>query len=397
MLATSRVVGPRMAKTHDGTLRVLHVITGLNVGGAERMLQKVLVGMNSDRFQNHVVTLLRGGKIASEIRALGIPVYELGLLPLWPSPTGLYRLIRITRRIAPQVIQGWMYHGNCAAWLAWRAAGGKAFLSWNIRQSLYDLNKEKTGTRLAIRLGTRIQRNVRRIIYNSNVSRLQHEAVGYRADLAEVIPNGFDTEGFRPDPRAGLRLRSFLGVSPEAVLIGLIARYHPMKGHATFLAAAARLVDCHPQARFVLVGTGIDEGNASLMQEVIAAGLRERTYLLGERSDVAALIAGLDIVCSSASWGEGFPNVVGEAMSCGVPCVVTDVGDCAAIVGETGWVVSPGDPEALAAALKAAVEAGCEARRARGQQARARVIECYALPQIARRYEQLYAQLSADR
>ena len=373
-------------------IRVLHVITGLEVGGAELMLWKLLAGMDRERFESHVVSLMDGGMVGDEIRALGVPVHELDMRMRWPSPIALYRLTRIINSIRPQVVQGWMYHGNLAAWLA-RWVAPRAMVVWNIRQSLYDLAWEKPGTRAVIRFCAGHVTGVARILYNSETSRRQHEAIGYRPDLGETIPNGFDTEKLRPDPAAPDRVRKMLGVEFDVVLIGLVARFHPLKDHGNFLAAATRLLARHPNAGFVLVGRGLDDGNKAITRQIATNGLKGKVFLLGERDDVAALTPGLDIATSSSK-SEAFPNAIGEAMSCGVPCVVTDVGDCAQIVGDTGLVVPPGSAQALAAAWAELIEMGAEKRRALGERARLRVQERYALASVVGRYENLYIGLT---
>lgn len=371
-------------------MRVVHVITGLATGGAEVMLRKLLASMDRDRYESYVISLVPGGRLAAEIAELGVPVIELGMTRGIPSPLAFYRLFRAVRRIRPQVIQGWMYHGNFAAWLGWWMCGREAGLYWNIRQSLYDLSREKLGTRAVIRFCARHASDVKRILYNSITARRQHETIGYLPHLGMTIPNGFETDVFHPDPTAPTRLRDQLGIGPETLLIGLIARFHPMKDHENFLQAAALLYAHHPQARFVLVGNRVDLKNDTLRRQIGKLGLRDGVFLLGERSDVAELTAGLDVATSSSN-SEAFPNAIGEAMACGVPCVVTDVGDSADVVGDTGLVVPAADPAALADAWAAMIEMGVEKRRTLGEAARRRIEVRYSLPAIARAYEALYA------
>ena len=194
-------------------MRVLHVITGLATGGAEIMLRKLLAGMDRHRYEPYVISLVSGGRLADEIRELDVPVIELGMKHGVPSLLAGYRLFRAVRQIRPDVIQGWMYHGNLAAWLAWWMAGRQATLFWNIRQSLYDLSREKMGTRAVIRFCARHAAGVSRILYNSITARRQHETLGYQPHLGMTISNGFETDIFRLDPVALIRLRTVLEVS----------------------------------------------------------------------------------------------------------------------------------------------------------------------------------------
>ena len=208
-----------------------------------------------------------------------------------------------------------------------------------------------------------------------------------------VIPNGFDLAAFKPDAKARTAVREELGISQEALLIGLVGRFDPQKDHRNFVAAAARLRAYCPQVHFLLCGDGVNWNNAELTGWIGEAGLRQQFHLLGRREDMPRLTAALDISSTSSSYGEGFPNVIGEAMACGVACAITDVGDSAFIVGETGLVVPPRDPEALAHAWKKLIEMGPEGRQKLGETARKRILENFSLPDIVARYEALYKEV----
>jgi glycosyltransferase involved in cell wall biosynthesis len=207
-----------------------------------------------------------------------------------------------------------------------------------------------------------------------------------------IIPNGFETGLFKPDAASRAKFRNELGLAIETPLVGLIGRYDPQKNHFGFLGAAATVAQEFPDAHFVLCGPGVDVQNGELTSRVGDSGFKERIHLLGERPDMPSITAALDIACSS-SLGEAFPNVIGEAMACGVPCVVTDVGDSAAIVGSTGKVVPPGDDLALARAVLGLLAMPDAERKALGLRARQRVIDNYSLDQVVRQYELLYESL----
>jgi glycosyltransferase involved in cell wall biosynthesis len=204
-----------------------------------------------------------------------------------------------------------------------------------------------------------------------------------------VLPNGFDLEVFKPDPAARLSVRQELGLPEEALFIGLVGRFYPLKDHYNFIDAAARLRAELPEIHFLLCGEGITPENKELAEWVNASGIRAHCHMLGQREDIPRITAALDIACSS-SYMEGFPNVIGEAMACGVPCVVTDVGDSALLVGDTGMVVPPKNPQALANAWRELIEMGPDRRASLGEAARRRVGESFSLPAIAARYEELY-------
>jgi glycosyltransferase involved in cell wall biosynthesis len=210
-----------------------------------------------------------------------------------------------------------------------------------------------------------------------------------------VIPNGYDVGTFRPDFGARAIVRKALGLSEDAPIIGMVARFDPQKDHRTFIRAAQMLHRDRPDAHFLLCGMEVTWENQELARWIDDAGLRTHCHLLGRRDDdIANVTAALDIASLSSSYGEGFPNVVSEAMCCSVPCVVTDVGDAALIVGPTGIVVPPRNPEALAAAWRTMLEMGCEGRRPMGIAARQRIKERFDIAEITGRYEHLFEELA---
>jgi glycosyltransferase involved in cell wall biosynthesis len=235
-----------------------------------------------------------------------------------------------------------------------------------------------------------------RIVCCSEHARSAYERRGFAAGKLTVIPNGFDTGAFRPDPVARIEVRREIGVGPGAPLIGLVARYGPVKDHPNFLRAAARLLGRFPEAHFLLCGDGVDRENAALAAAIDSLGLRDRCHLLGPRRDVARIQASLDLATSS-SISEAFPLALGEAMACGVPCVATDVGDSAAIVGETGRIVPPRASRALAEAWAELLELAPDVRARLGQAARSRILQGYDLTAIATRYENIYHDLLRGR
>lgn len=372
-------------------ITVQHVITGLSTGGAEMMLLKLVSG-SRPIVSSSVVSLADSGTIGPAISALGVPVYALGMSRATPDPVKLFALMRRTRQVHPDLIQGWMYHGNLMATLTAVTARGPLPVLWNIRQTVYDLARERPATGLVIRLGARLSGRAAAIIYNSVTSAQQHEALGYRRDKRIILPNGFDCETFRPDQEARSSFRRELGVPEDSLLVGLMARYHPMKDHAGFLRAAAIIRRSHPTVRFVLAGAGVSREEPALLNAIQREGLEGGVFLLGERKDTARINAALDIACSSSAWGEGFSNSIGESMACAVPCAVTDIGDSAFIVGNTGISVPGGDYEAFAKAVLELVEAGPERRSAMGQAARQRIEAEFSLASVVSRYEELYQE-----
>jgi len=359
------------------------------------MLFKILSGMDREKYASEVVSLMGVGSVGQKIQNLGIPVHDIGMRRGCPNPLSIWRFFHLVRKLKPGLIQGWMYHGNLAAHF------GNSFLPkpvpvlWNIRHSLYNLEYEKRMTAWVIRLCARLSSKPAQILYNSQVSAAQHEALGYVSDNRLMIPNGFDTDVFSPSEEARREVRQELGLSSSSTLIGLIGRYHPMKDHGNFIRAADHLSKSHGDVHFLLAGNNVDAENKELMNLINEQNLSSKVHLLGERDDVNRLMASLDIASSSSYFGEGFPNVIGEAMACGVPCVVTDVGNSGWVVGDTGLVIRPRDPVALASAWKELLDMGLEGRKVLGAKARKRVIANFSINEIVSQYESLYSGLLA--
>ncbi|MBT7351879.1 MAG: glycosyltransferase [Phycisphaerae bacterium] len=229
-------------------------------------------------------------------------------------------------------------------------------------------------------------------MYNSAVSRGQHEAFGFKVERGIVIPNGFDLNRLRPDQSRGSKIRSELGIPKDAMVVGHVARLHPMKDHGTFIRAAVQVARTLPQVHVVLIGKGVDTSAVDLIDPV-PREMRPRFHFLGERTDVPNLIQMMDLMCQS-SWAEAFPNVLGEAMASEVPCVATDVGDSAEIVGDLGTIVPPRNDAALTRAIVEMLELPLATRAEMGARSRVRVVRAYDLQLIVKRYRELHESLA---
>lgn len=374
-------------------MRVLHVITGpLLYGGAEVMLRR-LVAASRPALSHEVVSLTTLGPVADELAALGVPVRALGMprtrLRL-PDPVRLARLVRLVREARPDVVQTWLYHADLLGGVAARLAGG-ARIFWGLHNSTLDPARTRRTTRWTMAVCARLSRLVPDGIVSVSASaRDLHVAAGYDPRKFTVIPNGFDLAQLRPDPVARREVRAALGVGEGEVVIGMIARVDPQKDHASFIRAAALLAPRRPEVRFLLCGEGATAENAALGGLLAGAGLRDRVLLLGRRGDVPRVVNALDLCTLSSAYGEAFPLSIGEAMACEVPCVVTDLGDCAHLVGDGGRVVPPRDAAALAGAWEQLVALGPAGRRGVGAAARARIAARFDLRRVAEAYEALY-------
>lgn len=351
--------------------RVMHVISGLETGGAEAFLVQLAAALKVRGFDQDVVSVTTLGAHAATLQALDIPVHALSVGSLPGAMAAVGRLAALVRRTRPDVMQGWMYYGDLFAALADRVAPGTRRLYWNLRAS----DTVEGGYGRLVRINAKLSAWPDTVIANSQTGLDFHLRHGYRPRRTAVIPNGVNIGKFRPDPSDRAALRFELGLPADAVVAIHVARLNPMKDHASFLKAMAGL----PQMRGLLVGAGTE--TLDLPGNVGALGLRD---------DVARLYRCADIVVSSSAFAEGFSNILAEGMASGLVPVATDVGDARLIVGDTGHVVPIRDPEALAKALSE--EAGRSDREQRNAAARARMAENFTLDRAVERFAALYAQ-----
>jgi glycosyltransferase involved in cell wall biosynthesis len=373
-------------------INILHLITDLNTGGAEVSLYRLLRRMDRSRFNNRVISMIPVGEIGEKIRALGIPVTSLGLSPGQFSLAALWSLARELRSERPDILQTWMYHADLLGLLAAKLNGIRPVV-WNIRSSNIDTSQYRLLTGLVIRLCSWFSGLPRAVIVNSHAGQKFHANYGYHPRRWVLIPNGIDKDRFHPDEDARRSVRAEFSLDLQTVLIGMLARFDPMKGHADFLHAAGLLTRSGVDAHFLLAGQAVTPDNETLKTLIFEEGLAGCVHLLGRRDDIHRLEAALDILAMSSVFGEGFPNVVAEAMACSVPCAVTDVGDAAFLVADTGCVVPPRDPAAMAVAWMELVRSGEQVRHRLGESARRRVVENFSLEKMVTAYEDLYDSL----
>lgn len=377
------------AEVRAGQLRVVHVIGGLGQGGAEAVLLR-LVQASAAANRHTVISLSDEGVYGAPLREAGAEVIVLGATRgsgMW----GAFRQLRkLLRSLQPDAVQTWMYYGNVIGGLAARSVGLNNVV-WGIRNAGVSLEKSSRLARLAFHLGAWSSAWLPRlIICCAQDARMRHEQAGYVGEKLVTIPNGYDLARFAPDAAGRARLRQEWQVGPDTWLFGCVARWDPLKDHANLLEAFARLRQTYPDAplRCVLVGRDMDAGNPALATLLQRLGLQDAVILAGPSQDIPAVMSALDTHVLS-SLAEGFPNVVAEAMACGTPVVVTDVGDAAAIVGQDGWIVPARDPEALAQGMAQA----WQARGSGAEQGRASVTARFGLTQMAQRYGEVWEGL----
>jgi glycosyltransferase involved in cell wall biosynthesis len=372
-------------------IKIVHIIATLNVGGTEMMLYKLLPRMRKDRFENIVITLKEKGELSEGFESQNIRVYNVGGMGGILRILALIRSLKILRQINPDLIQGWLAHGNLITTLASAFLPYRLSTLWNIRYTALPKDETKRSILFIIKLLSILSFLPQKIVFNSKAGADDHCRMGYRRDKSCIIPNGFDTKLFSPSVKNRRSVRLELNIPEEAILIGLIGRFDPLKDYSCFLKAGAMLLSRKREIFFLLAGREVDWKNLRLKQLIEKLVLSEKVFLLGERRDVHRITAAFDIAtCSSLA--EGFPNVIGEAMSCGIPCVVTDVGDSAWLVGDSGMVVPPRNHGALCEAWLKMIEMGSEKRRALGEKARKRIEEYFSIQMIVKKYEQLYEE-----
>jgi glycosyltransferase involved in cell wall biosynthesis len=374
-------------------MKIVHVIGGLSADGAENVLVHLCRAL--DGYSHHVVSLTTLGPAAEGLKSAGIPVEALGLHNAFQVPGTILALRSRLRQLRPDIVQTWMYHSDLIGGLAAKLAGVPK-IAWAIHHSDLDRRDSKRLTLAIARACAWLSPYVpNAIVTCSATAKDVHTRFGYRSQTFPVIPNGFDLGQFRPDPAARAATRRSLGLNDDEFVVGMCGRFTPQKGHRTFLEAVKLVTPGSRKLKFLMAGRGIDAGNESLREWIDEGRLGPVVSLLGERRDMPALLASLDLLVLSSIHGEAFPLIVGEAMACGIPCVVTRVGDSAYIVGDTAPVVQPRDARALADAMERLIRTSRDEREQIGRRARQRVLENVSIGAIEARYRAFYDELFA--
>lgn len=373
-------------------MKIAHCITGLTADGAQRMLLRLVTQLRERGFENHVISLSRPETFAHAFEEQGTRVHFVGMAGGGRDLLALQRCRRIIKEVGPAVLQGWMYHSNLVLSLIRSSSSRRLPLLWNIRRGMDDYSERKFRTKCIIRANSLLSSKVDRVIFCTPESKAQHEAFGFSRGNGVVLGNGFDTNLFAPSAELRRKGRERLGIGEDEVVIGNVGRDDIAKGRPYLLEAFAEVLRSHPRARLVLVGRGMERANQRMVDEISDRGLGGRVSLLGECSSLNEIYPLFDILCSS-SICEGFPNVIAEAMSCGVPPVATDVGNTARLVGDAGVIVPARSRDALADALRHVCDQGAVGRTALGVAGRVRVQHLYSLSSVADEYARMYASM----
>lgn len=373
-------------------MQVTHIITGLNNGGAEAVLYRLCT--NGTGATHTVISLMDMGKYGPMLEKAGITVHCLNMPQGRVTLSGLRKLYTLLKKGKPDAVQTWMYHADLIGGVIAKLAGVKKVF-WNIRHSTLEAGKSKRSTIIIAKLCARLSKRVPTgIVCCADEALAVHAAIGYDKSKMTVIYNGYRLDQFNINTEAGNAVKQELDIAHVPLVLGLVGRFNPQKDHANLLNALALLKEKHKDFACLLVGAGINPDSTELYEQLKSLGLLEHVHLLDQRSDISAVMNALDVHVLSSSFGEGFPNVVAEAMACGTPCVTTNVGDAALIVGDTGWVVPPSNSEQLFEAITKALnekQTNADAWNARQQAARQRIEENFSIETMVRKYHRVWA------
>ena len=372
-------------------MKIIFLTRSLHYGGAERQLVALAKGLHQCGHFVTVATLYPDGPLQADLDRAGVPVHIFEKKGRWDMFSFLMNVYRFLRNEAPDILHGYLVVPNLLA-ILFKPFLLRTKVVWGVRASDVDLSQYDRLARFTFRLSVFLSRFADRIIVNSKCGMAYHQKQGYPLEKMVVVPNGIDTERFKPNAEDRARIRKEWGIGDSEKLVGLVARLDPMKDHHTFLEAAAILVNQREDIRFVCVGDGDKDYREMLHRKSAELGLNGRLLWAGSRTDASAIYNAFDVAtCTSIT--EGFPNVVGEAMSCGIPCVVTDVGDSAVVVGDMGIVVSPRDPRSLADAWNRCLS---KAQLRPQLEIRDRIVREYSLTALVEQTEQELERLICE-
>ena len=368
-------------------MRILFVIRELQVGGAQRQLCLLANSLAARGHKPVIAVFYGGGRFEADLHD-GVRIEFLGKTGRWNVFPFLYRLLNLIARERPDIVYGYMSGGNLCAILS-RIVSPRSRIVWGMRASQFDPKSGDLVSRIVDWIEARLSFKPDRIIVNSVAGMRYCAGRGFRRESLVHVPNAIDSLNYHIDREGRERIRAEWGIADSEKIVGLVGRLDPMKGHSVFLAAAAQLKDAQAELRFVCLGSGSQQYLGNLQNLAQRLGLTGRLLWLGARADMRAVYNAIDVVCSASVYGEGFPNVIGEAMACGRRCVVTDIGDSAFVVGDTQVVVPHNDPTALASGIARQLTHGSGSDAV----ARQRMIDCFSVAKLTDTTESILRDL----
>jgi len=372
---------------------VLHIITGLNDGGAESVMSTMATSKSSN-FKHIVISLMSTGKYGALLEEAGIETYYLNIDRGKMSLFALGKIYKIIKKINPDVVQTWMPHCDLMGGIIARLAGIKN-VYWGVHHSILVRGESKLSTILIVKLNSFLSKFIpTKIIYCADKSRETQEAIGFISSKGVIVNNGYDVSKFTNNNKFSSAFKNNLNIS-DKFLIGNVGRYNPQKDHKNLLLALKKLkAKINTRWHCILVGTNLDKSNSELTSLVLELGLTDNVSLIGSHEDIPVVMNAIDLFVLSSS-SEAFPNVLNEAMACGTPCVTTNAGDSSFIVGNTGWSVPVRNPEALAESIihamneKLSDQLTWEDRKSR---ARTRIVENFSIKKMIDKYEDIWSE-----
>jgi glycosyltransferase involved in cell wall biosynthesis len=370
-------------------MKIVHIIIGLNIGGAELMLKRVIESHSEySDIQHTVISLTNHGPVGRQLVDSGFSVYSLGISSFLNIPSRFIKLRKLLIQLQPDIVQTWMYHadllGSLAAW-----SSGFSRILWNVRST--DILKGGSKATIVIRKICAWLSGFLplAIVCAANASRIEHEAVGYTSGKMLVIPNGFELNKSATSGNTHTSIRDEFGIDKTCKVILSVGRYSEVKDHKNFIKAAGLISMLLEDVKFLLVGRDLTEDNKEIVSMIKFSGITDSVFLLGEREDISKCMRESDVFCMHSKT-EGFPNVLGEAMATGLPCVATDVGDAAYLLGNPEWVVPPSSPEVMAEKLYQLLSLSTHERKDLGLSLTLRIKKKFTMKQTSQRYLDLY-------
>lgn len=371
-------------------MRILHIITSLGDGGAEKTLYKIC--KYNTNHENIVISLAGPGKYYPLLKKLGVKTYCLSV-NIFTIFIKFFSLLKIIKFYKPDIVQTWLVHADFIGGIAAKLCGVKNII-WNIRYTDLKIRKSKLTTIIIVKILSYLSFFIPiSIILNSKKAKKIYKKKGYNKKKFVFIPNGYDLSILKPDRLERERFRKKLRIKKNIIIIGNIARYDPKKDHANLIRAISLLKLKNHNFLFILVGRKVSKHNKELNSLIKKFQLSDKVKLIGQSKNIVQILNGIDIYVQSSSFGEGFPNVVAEAMSCGIPCVVTDVGDFSFIVGKTGYSIPPCDPKILGKTIEKAInQIGTKQWNKKKYESRLRIKNNFNIKKMINNYNNLWAK-----
>ncbi len=370
-------------------IRILHIITSLSVGGAEQSLYRLLLNIDNSKYSVAVVSLTGTGVFSKKIENLGIDVYACNMEKSLRGILGLFTLVKIIKNFKPDIVQTWLYHSDLIGGVVARLLGIRNII-WGIRST--ELKRNSRFTVLIRFVCAKLSSIIpKKIVVVAEAAKYRHIELGYCKSNMQVIPNGFDKKDFSPNVKDIQLVRNSLGIN-NSIVIGAVGRFSHEKGHDVLIEASKIILEESPQVLFLLIGPDLDALNKNLISTIKQKSDLSKFILAGERTDIDVCMQVMDIFCLP-SRTEGFPNVLGEAMLSGVPCVATDVGDVSLLGGDDILLSKVDDPKDLAKKIITIMNFTKNKRNKIGLRLMDRIVSHYAINITINKYYSLYDEL----